>query len=136
MVHFLRVIQFGWPENSPELPSDVKPFYQHRYELHIVGGVIFFHNRIMVPIGLRRQFLNKLYDSHMGVAKTKLMAKTLVYWPRWNEDIDKLCAECSVCHENQNMPANVPKFQIKAMYPGHIYGIDIADFGSEGQQLA
>ena len=42
---------------------------------------------------------------------------------------DKLCAECSICHENQNMPANIPKFQVKAMYPGHIYGVDVADIG-------
>ena len=79
LVRLARVIKFVWPENSTELPNDVKPFYQHRYELHIVDGIIFFHNRIVVPIGLRRQFLNKLHDSHLGIAKTKLMARTLVY---------------------------------------------------------
>ena len=101
-----------------------------------MGGVIFFHNRIVVPISLRRQFLNKVHDSHLGIAKTKLMARTLVYRPRWNEDINKLCAECSVCHENQNMPANIPKFQVKAMYPGQIYGVDVADIGQvHGQHL-
>ena len=34
------------------------------------------------------------------------------------------------------MPANIPKFQVKAMYPGHIYGIDVADIGQmHGQHL-
>ena len=89
----------------------------------------------MVPVGFRRQFLNKLHESHLGIAKTKLMARILVYWPKWNEDIDRLCAECSVCHENQNMPANVPKFQVKAMYPGHIYGVNVADIGSHSQHI-
>ena len=134
LVRLARVIQFGWPESSTELPSDVKPFYQHIYELHIVDSVIFFHNRIIAPIGLKRQFLNKLHDSHMGIAKIKLMARTLVYWPQWNEDTEKLCTECSVCHQNQNMPTNVPKFQVKAMYPGHIYGIDVADIGQAHRQ--
>ena len=42
----------------------------------------------------------------------------------------------NICHKNQNMPANVPKFQVKAMYPGHIYGIDVADIGQvHGQDL-
>ena len=41
LVHLARVIQFGWPDSSTELPSDIKPFYQHHYELHIVDGVIF-----------------------------------------------------------------------------------------------
>ena len=45
------------------------------------------------------------------------------------------CVLNAVCHENQNMPSNVPKFQVKAMYPGHIYGIDVADIGSQGQHL-
>ena len=27
------------------------------------------------------------------------------------------------------MPANIPKFQVKAMYPSYIYGIDVADIG-------
>ena len=35
------------------------------------------------------------------------------------------------------MPANLPKFQVKAVYPGHIYGIDVADIGqAHGQHLA
>ena len=47
-----------------------------------------------------------------------------------------MCAECNICHENQNMPVNVPKFQVKAIYPGHIYGVDVADIGQEhGQHL-
>ena len=33
------------------------------------------------------------------------------------------------------MPANVPKFQVKALYPGHIYGIDVADIGQHGKHL-
>ena len=27
LVHLARVIQFGWPQNNTELPSDIKPFY-------------------------------------------------------------------------------------------------------------
>ena len=33
------------------------------------------------------------------------------------------------------MPANIPKFQVKAMYPGHTYGVDVADIGQHGQHL-
>ena len=52
-------------------------------KLHIVDGVIFFQNRIVVPVGLKCQFLIKLHESHMGcVVKSKLLARTLVYWPK------------------------------------------------------
>ena len=81
----------------------------------------------MVPIGLKCQILTKLHESHMGVVKSKLLAGMLVYWPKWNDDIQQVCAECETCHENQHMPPNTPSFTVKANYPGEVYGMDIAE---------
>ena len=33
------------------------------------------------------------------------------------------CQSCTLGRENQPMPANIPKFQVKASSPGEIYGI-------------
>ena len=55
-----------------------------------------------------------------------------MYWPNWNNDIEKLCIECETCRENQAMPANVPRFQVNTKYPGKIYGIDVAEI--QGRQ--
>ena len=52
-VRLAKVIQLRWPESGKELVEDVKPYFKHRFELHIVDGIIFFQNRIMVPIGLK-----------------------------------------------------------------------------------
>ena len=127
LIRLAKVIQNGWPETGKKLESDVKPYFQHRYELHIVDGVIFFQNRIVVPIGFKCQFLVKLHESHMGVVKSKLLARTLVYWPKWNEDIEQVCADCESCRENQHMPPNIPKFQVNARGPGEVYGCDITE---------
>ena len=107
LVRLAKVIQNGWPETGKELESDVKLYFQHQYELHIVDGIIFFQNRIVVPIGLKCQFLAKLHELHMGVVKSKLLARTLVYWPNWNDDIEHVCNECKTCRENQHMPPNI-----------------------------
>ena len=127
LVHLAKVIQHGWPEKGKELESDVKPYFQHRFELHIVNGVIFLQNRIVIPVGLRCGFLDKLHDSHMEIAKTRLLARMLIYWPKWNDDIKRVCSSCEICKENQHMLPNVPKFQVNARGPGEIYGIDIAE---------
>ena len=132
LVRLAKVIQGGWPETSKELPIDVKPYFQHQYKLHIVDDALFYQHRIMVPVGLRCGFLDKLHDNHMGIAKTRLLARTLIYWPNWNDDIKRVCSGCEICKENQNMPANVPKFQVIAHEPGEIYGIDVAEI--EGNQ--
>ena len=41
MVRLARVIQWGWPEHSRELPEDVKVYFVYRFQLHIFNGVIF-----------------------------------------------------------------------------------------------
>ena len=94
LVWLAKVIQMGWPDSGRDLPNDIKPYFRHRYEFHIVDGVIFLQNRIVVPIGLKHQFITKLHESHMGVVKSKLLARTLVYWPNWKDEIEKTCAEC------------------------------------------
>ena len=128
LVRLANMIQNGWPESGKDLPIDIKPYFQHQYKLHVVYGIIFLKNRIMVPIGLKCQFLTKLHkSSHLGVVKSKLLARTLVYWPRWSEDIKQVCAGCEVCCENQHMPLNTPSFTVKANYPGEVYGMDIAE---------
>ena len=131
LVRLARVIQHGWPEYAKELEDDVKVYFPHRFVLHIVNGIIFIHNRIVVPIGLRCGFLAKLHDNHMGIAKTRLLAHSLVYWPNWNGDIDHICSECITCKENQQMPPNIPKFQVSAKGPGEVYGCDITDINGK-----
>ena len=53
LVRLAKVIQLGWPVSGKDLENDVKPYFKHRLELHIVDGIIFFQNSIMVPIGLK-----------------------------------------------------------------------------------
>ena len=127
LVRLARVIQCGWPEYAKELEDDVKVYFPYRFMLDIVNGIIFIHNRIVVPIGLRHGFLVKLHDNHMGIAKTRLLAHSLVYWPNWNGDVNCICSECITCKENQQMPPNIPKFQVSAKGPGEVYGCDITD---------
>ena len=86
----------------------------------------------MVPIGLKHQFLAKLHESHLGVVKSKLLARTLVYWPNWNDDVKHVCNECETCRENQHMPPNIPKFQVNARGLGEVYGCDITEI--QGRQ--
>ena len=107
--------------------DDIKAYFQYRYALHIVDGIIFLHDRIMVPIGLRQVFLQKIHYAHLGVVKSRLLGWTLMYWPNWNHDIETMCQACEACRENQAMPVNILKFKVKANHPGEIYGVDVTD---------
>ena len=131
MIELAHTIQRGWLDTGKELNIDVKPYFQYRYNLHIVDGIIFLQDRIVVPMGLREAFLKKIHDAHLGVVKSKLLEWTLVYWPNWNNDIETTCQNFTLCRENQSMPPNIPKYQVKANSPGEIYGIDVTDISGK-----
>ena len=127
MIRLACVIQRGWPQIAKELSDDVKVYFQYRYSLHIVDGIIFLQDRIIVPISLRQVFLQKIHDTHLGIIKSRLLRWTLIYWPKWNNDVETMCQTCETCRENQAIPVNSPKFKVKANHPGESYGVDIAD---------
>ena len=70
MIELAYTIQTGWPETGKELSEDVKTYFPYRYILHIVDGVIFLQDRIVVPKGLRPIFLQKIHDAHLGIVKS------------------------------------------------------------------
>ena len=59
MIQLARIIQRGWPDTAKEVPLDVKPYFQYRYVLHIVDGIIFLQNRICHPSGFEKRFPSK-----------------------------------------------------------------------------
>ena len=40
-----------------------RAYFLHRFALHIVDGIIFLHDMIVVPMGLRHIFLRKIHDA-------------------------------------------------------------------------
>ena len=51
---------------------------------------------------MRNEILNKIHASHQGIEKSILRAKTCVYWPGINEDIEKIVKGCFTCQKYQN----------------------------------
>ena len=127
MVKLARIIQWGWLESSRVLPDEIKVYFPYRFQLQIVNGIIFLQDRIMVPVGLRDEFLRRIHDVHLGIVKSKLLARTLIYWPNWNVDVTNMCHECTTCRENQAMPNNIPKYKVSASHVDEVFGIDVAN---------
>ena len=94
LIKMATVIQKGWPESQSELPNDVKPYFPYRFVLHIMDGIIAMDGSIVVPNVLGCKFLEKIHEPHLGIVKSKLLAKTLVYWSRYNSDVEAIYKQC------------------------------------------
>jgi len=75
---------------------------------------------------MRNEILTKIHEGHLGIERSKLRARGLVYWPGMSSQFEELIANCSTCNElrqnNQKepmIPHEIPK------YPWQIVATDL-----------
>ncbi|XP_057202332.1 uncharacterized protein K02A2.6 [Triplophysa rosa] len=97
--------QTGW---SIEQKARFPQFYQRRDELSLDGGCIMWGLRVVVPPKLRTRVLEELHTGHLGVVKMKSLARSFVWWPGIDQQIEQLAMCCSGCQHVQKMPKTAP----------------------------
>lgn len=93
-----------WPEGK-NLPIDLKPYYNKRLELTVENGLILWGHRLVIPKTSRDILLAELHSTHFGVTKMKSIARSYIWWPNIDSDIQKITKSCTSCLENQENPA-------------------------------
>jgi hypothetical protein len=71
-------------------------------------------HRIVVPKSLRLNVLEEIHASHLGINKTKGIARSYIWWPNIGIHIENLVKECKNCY---NELQNPPKIEIKQRPP-------------------
>lgn len=80
-----------------ELTKDEKCYYAKKMELTVEKGCLFRGLRAVIPINMRPLILNELHATHLGIVKIKMFARSYVWWPRIDHDIETLINECKIC---------------------------------------
>ena len=113
--HELKVLKEqvyqGWPNLIKEVPEILKPYWSYRDEIALEDGIMMKGHRIIIPKEMQPEILLKLHASHQGTEKTKLRARTSVYWRDLNKDIDNLTKSCEICQELQKSQQKQPLIQ-------------------------
>ena len=97
MQTLIKVIQEGWPVVRKSCPRPVIPYWNFREELAVVDGIILKADRIVIPLAIQPNILQQLHASHMGMEKTKQRARTVVFWPGMNHEIEEFVKSCESC---------------------------------------
>ena len=97
--------QQGWTRQTDE---QLKPYQKRKEELSVQDGCVLCGSRVIVPEKGRERILRVLHDGHPGVSRMKRIARSVVWWPGIDVDIEKKVKNCIECQVNQKSPAPAP----------------------------
>lgn len=98
----------GWPNERNLCPTSIQDYWNYRDELSVYEDIVMKGERLVIPKDLRVDILRALHVGHFGIEKTKQRARTLVFWPGINGDIENMSKSCGKCQllqaSNQKEP--------------------------------
>ena len=97
----MRFVKEGWPN---ALSEELKDFKKLENSLSTENGCVFYGSRVIIPSTLRNHILKLLHLGHFGKQRMKQLARSTVYWPRIDFDIENLCRKCTSYGQFQNKP--------------------------------
>ena len=81
---------------------------------------------MLVPKSQRCNVIERIDQAHQGVDKCRLRAKSCVFWPNFNKDIESRVQKCEICQERQNSQARETLEQHEVpTRPWQIIGTDL-----------
>lgn len=104
----------GWPD---KVDASLKHYAYKKKLLATEDGSIFYGERILIPFSVRKSVLEWLHDTHIGVVQMKALARTYVWWPGIDIDIENWCKCCRPCQsmgskKNESELSSWPKTSV------------------------
>lgn len=84
--------------------ENLSPFREKYTQLSVEYECLLWGYRTIVPKTLRTKILDELHKSHLGIVKTKALARSYVWWPGLDKDIENLITNCISCQKLQSSP--------------------------------
>ena len=98
-----RYFREGWPQNIDS--TDVQEFKKCVVSLSVTDDCLINGNCVVIPEAMRPQILDILHLRHFGMQRMKQLARSAVYWPHIDSQIEDTCRGCvSSFAVHQNKP--------------------------------
>jgi len=83
---------------------------------------------VVIPPKYRNRMLEELHETHQGICRTNAYARSYIWWPNLDSQIEEFLKSCESCQMFRNKPAHAPlhpwKFPARAWQRIHIdYGM-------------
>ncbi|XP_048482923.1 uncharacterized protein K02A2.6-like isoform X1 [Plutella xylostella] len=98
----IEYIRNGWPDTCES--RNLQPYYNRRTELYEELGTVMWGHRVVIPELCKARVLGMLHEPHMGIVKSKALARSYVWWAGVDEDVERMCRQCAVCAAQADAP--------------------------------
>ena len=88
--------------------DSLKPFYQRKDQLITNQGCLLWGTRVIIPPSLQVRLLQELHHTHPGMVKMKLLARSYMWWPRMDSNIEEIVRSCNECAAQCGLPPVAP----------------------------
>ena len=99
------LVQQGWQNTDDDA---LKLFQRRKYELSVHDGCVLWGSRVVVPPQGRDKVKQELHEGHPGATRMKAVARSFVWWPQIDQDLEELVKRCEDCQCFRNQPPVVP----------------------------
>lgn len=99
-----RYVVDGWPRGASSYERDLSEYHKKRHELSVHRGLLYRGHRVVVPSVVRTRLLKLLHAAHQGVSTMKAVARSKFWWPRLDDDIQRVASSCRSCVQALPMP--------------------------------
>ena len=119
MSKVFKFFELGWSTSSTGDPN-LTPYARRKDELSLQNGCILWGSRVVIPPNLRPRIMSELHSSHACSSRMKELARSYLWWPNLDKDLEELCNSCPDCLSHR---ANPPKAELHHVdYAGPVGG--------------
>ncbi|KAL5509351.1 hypothetical protein EMCRGX_G004709 [Ephydatia muelleri] len=90
-----------WTDRDPVLS-------ERQLELSVQGGFVLWGSRVVIPTCGRQAVIRMLHEGHPGICRMKSLARSVVWWPGVDADLEAKVSTCEACQANRKSPPKAP----------------------------
>ena len=105
--HVRNMALTGWQAHANNEVT-FRPYKQRECELSVQDGCVLWGHRVVIPPAGREAVMRTLHDAHPGITRMKGLARSFVWWPGIDADLEGKVKGCQACQEHGKAPAVAP----------------------------
>jgi len=131
LCQLLELSMSGWPSKRKHLSPEIRPYWSLKEFIKPENGLLFYKDRLIVPVQKRNYTLSKIHEGHQGELRCKLALIQSFFWFGMNQEMVSFVRKCDACQKfapsNKRQPLLTHKIPLR---PFQDVSMDIAEYNS------